>query len=84
MVRYFDMEFQKIRRHDIEELAANMIVRCARIKRGRMYARLACRDGERGLSHEGLIRLADMFEDGSIVTCAAWLHQMNVRRTHRS
>jgi hypothetical protein len=78
------MGFKEIRRYDIADVAANTTARDARVARGRMYARLACRNGERGLSNEGLIRLAEMFDDGSIVTCAGWLHQMNVRRAHRS
>ncbi len=74
---------RKLRPCDVDELAVIVNDQDARIERGRMYARLACRDGERGLSPEGLIRLADMFDDGTIVTCAAWMRQMNIRRKRK-
>ncbi|WP_306046584.1 hypothetical protein [Nioella sp. MMSF_3534] len=69
-----------LRQCDIDDLGQAMDLYNDRVERGRMYAKIACRHGERGLSPEGLIRLADMFDDGSIVTCAAWMHQMNIRR----
>ncbi len=73
MLLSHDMKSLIFRKCDIEELGAAMDRCNERVARGRIYARIACRHGERGLSPEALIQLADMFDDRSIVTCAGWM-----------
>lgn len=52
------------------------------LERGRSLMRIVSETGDQGMSSKGLIKVAEMFADGSIVTGAGFLQQMNVRRRH--
>lgn len=50
------------------------------IERGRSLIQIVSETGDRGMSPKGLIRVAEMFADGSVVTGVGFLQQMNLRR----
>lgn len=50
------------------------------IERGRSLMQIVSETGDRGMSSKGLIKVAEMFADCSIVKGAGFLKQMNLRR----
>lgn len=50
------------------------------MERGRFLMQIVSETGAKGMSPKGLIKVAEMFADGSVVTGAGFLRQMNFRR----
>ncbi|MBV1864892.1 MAG: hypothetical protein KUG74_10705 [Rhodobacteraceae bacterium] len=74
------MEISDIRSEHLDDLQDQIAKNAHLMERGRLLMQIVSETGAKGMSPKGLIRVAEMFADGSVVTGAGFLRQMNFRR----
>ena len=74
------MNISDINSEHLDDLQAQIARNARMAERGRFLMQIVSETGSKGMSAKGLIKVAEMFADGSVVTGTGWMRQMNIRR----